>query len=98
MIFAVAFINGKIIDARNAEPHQAMLIEFPVFVAVAAEPISAVVMTFIGKTYGDAVLAEGPDFLDQESSSRFHLRVRNASIALRPCRNSARFRHRLSVV
>src|SRR5215471_394698 len=42
-----------------------MFIEFPVFVAVAAEPISAVVMTFIGKTYGDAVLAEGPELLNQ---------------------------------
>ena len=30
--------------------------------------------------------------------SRFHSRVRNASMAARPCRNSARFRHWLSSV
>jgi hypothetical protein len=58
MIFAIALLDWKIIDARNAKPHQALLIEFPVFIAVAAEPISAVVMTFIGKTYCDAVLAK----------------------------------------
>ena len=65
MIFAVAFLDGKVIDTRKTKPHQAMLIEFPVFVAVAAEPIPAVVMTFIGKTYGNAVLVERPEFLDQ---------------------------------
>src|SRR6202022_3637662 len=43
----------------------AVLIEFPVLVAVAAEPITAVVMPFVCKAHGDAVLAEGPHFLDQ---------------------------------
>src|SRR6266576_3168181 len=42
-----------------------MLVEFPVLVAIAAEPIAAVVMPFIGKAHGDAVLAESPDFFDQ---------------------------------
>src|SRR5229473_7345749 len=39
--------------------------ELPVLVAVAAEPIAAVVVPFVGEAYGDAILAEGPDFLDQ---------------------------------
>jgi hypothetical protein len=42
-----------------------VLVEFPVLVAVAAKPIAAVIMPFIGEAYRDAVLAEGPDFLDQ---------------------------------
>src|SRR6516162_5743724 len=42
-----------------------MLVEFPVLVAVAAEPVATVVMPFIGKTHRDAVLAKGPDLFDQ---------------------------------
>ena len=42
-----------------------MLIEFPVLVAVAAKPAAAVIMPFVGEANRDAVLAEGPDFLDQ---------------------------------
>src|SRR6202789_477555 len=36
--------------------------------------------------------------MSRESSSRDHLCVRNAWMASRPCKNSARLRHRLSVV
>jgi hypothetical protein len=34
-----------------------MLVEFPVLVAIAAEPVAAVVVPLIGKAYGDAVLS-----------------------------------------
>jgi hypothetical protein len=34
-------------------------------VAVAAEPVAAVVAPLISKAYGDAVLSIGPDLLDQ---------------------------------
>ena len=40
-----------------------MFVEFPIFVAVAAKPIGAVVVPFIRKTHRDAVVAEGPEFL-----------------------------------
>src|ERR1700720_4700554 len=65
MVFAVALLDRKVVDAGNAKPHQAMFIEFPVLVAVAAEPMPAIVMPLIGEAHGDAVVAEGPDFLDQ---------------------------------
>src|SRR5215471_10740979 len=65
MVFAVAFLDGKVIDAGNAKTHQAVLVEFPVFVAVAAIPMPAIVMPFIGEAHGDAVFAKGPDFLDE---------------------------------
>src|ERR1700731_5282565 len=42
-----------------------MLIELPVLVAIAAEPIPAVILPLIGKADGDAIRLEGPDFLDQ---------------------------------
>ena len=57
MVFAVALFDRQIIDAGDAQTHQAMFVEFPVLVAVAAEPVAAVVMPFIGKAYGDAVLS-----------------------------------------
>ena len=65
MIFAVALLDRQIVDAGDPQAHQPVLIEFPVLVAVAAEPIAAVVMPFIGKAHRDAVLAKGPEFLDQ---------------------------------
>src|SRR4029077_2048058 len=65
VILPLALRDRQIVDAGDAQAHQAVLVEFPILVAVAAEPIAAVVMPFIGKAHGDAVLAERPDFLDQ---------------------------------
>ena len=39
--------------------------ELPVFVAVTAEPVAAVVMPLIRKAHRDAIIATTPDFLDQ---------------------------------
>jgi nuclear transport factor 2 (NTF2) superfamily protein len=47
-----------------ASPHQSLLIKFPILVAIAAEPIAAVVMPFVSKPYRYTVLAKCPDFLD----------------------------------
>jgi hypothetical protein len=65
VIFSFALLDRKVIDARDAQAHQAMPVEFPVLVAIAAEPVSAVIMPFIGKADGDTIRAEGPHFLDQ---------------------------------
>src|SRR5262245_23487656 len=65
VILALAFLDGQIVGAGNAQAHQSVLVEFPVLVAVAAKPVSAVVMPFVGKAHGDAVVVEGPNFLDQ---------------------------------
>src|ERR1700730_15089387 len=65
VIFSFALPDRKIIDARDAQAHQAMLVEFPVLVAIAAEPMCAIIVPFIGKADGDTVRMEGPDFLDQ---------------------------------
>ena len=42
-----------------------MLIELPVLVAVATEPVPADVVPLVGETHGDAVVAERPYLLDQ---------------------------------
>ena len=65
MIFALALLDRQIVDAGDAQAHQAVFVEFPVLVAIAAKPVAAIVMPFIGEAHGDAVVAEGPDFLDQ---------------------------------
>src|SRR3954453_1210299 len=65
MIFPIALLDREVIYAGNAPAHKALLIEFPVLVAVAAKPAAAIIMPFVGETHRDAILAEGPDFLDQ---------------------------------
>src|SRR6266851_4189541 len=62
-VLALALLDRDIIDAGDAKPHQAVFVEFPVLVAVAAEPITAVVVPLVCKAHGDAVLTEGPHFL-----------------------------------
>src|SRR5882757_535302 len=42
-----------------------MLVEFPVLVAIAAEPVRAIIVPFIGKADGDTVRMEGPHFFNQ---------------------------------
>src|SRR5262245_45810007 len=65
VIFSLLFGNGKVVNAGDAPPHQAVLRKLPVLVAVASEPAAAVVMPLIGEAHGNAVVAESPQFLDQ---------------------------------
>jgi hypothetical protein len=65
VVFAVALFDRQIVDTGDAQAHQAMLVEFPVLVSVAAEPVAAIIVPFIRKADGDAVLSKGPDLLDQ---------------------------------
>src|SRR4029453_608284 len=65
VIFALALLDRKIVDAGDPQSHQSMLVKLPVLVSIAAEPVPAVVVPFIGKSHCNAVFAKGPDFLDQ---------------------------------
>src|SRR5437588_4105865 len=65
VIFARAFGDRQIVDAGDAQPHQTILVEVPILVAVTAKPIAAVVVPFIGEAHRDAIVAKRPDFLDQ---------------------------------
>jgi hypothetical protein len=38
---ALGCTDRQIIDAGNAAAHQAVLVEFPILIAIAAEPVSA---------------------------------------------------------
>ena len=65
VIFALAFRYRQIVDAGDAQPHQTVFVELPVFIAVAAKPMAAVVVPLISETHGYPVLAKSPNFLDE---------------------------------
>src|SRR5215469_6681258 len=65
MVLTLGFFDWEIVNAGNASAHQSLLIKFPVLVAIAAEPIAAVVMPFVSKPYSDTIFAKCPDLLDQ---------------------------------
>ena len=65
MVFALALLDRQVIDAGDAAAHQALFVELPVFVAIAAEPVAGIVVRFIGEAHGDATVGERPHFFDQ---------------------------------
>ena len=56
---AVSCRYGDIVDAC-LPAHQAVVVEFPEFVAVTAEPLARVIMPFVLEAHGDATVVEGP--------------------------------------
>src|ERR1700686_4614860 len=65
VVFSVALLDRKIIDARDTQAHQAKVVKFPVLVSIAAEPIPAVIVPFIGKADGDPIRVKGPHCFNQ---------------------------------
>src|SRR5690349_3271807 len=64
-IAAVALGDRRIVDAGDPALHETVPVEFPVLIAVAAEPVAAVVVPLIGEPNRDAVSGEGPELLGQ---------------------------------
>jgi hypothetical protein len=50
-VFSVRFPDREIVDARVANAHQPIFVEFPVLVAISPEPIACVVMPLIREAY-----------------------------------------------
>src|SRR3989304_21331 len=65
MELAVVFLDRQVVDAREAALHQAILSEFPVFVAIGTEPVAGVVVPFVGIADRNAVFGKSPELLDQ---------------------------------
>jgi hypothetical protein len=57
--------NRNVIDAGDAQFHQAAFVELPVLVAIGAEPIRRVVMILVAESHGYAVSRARPHFLDK---------------------------------
>src|SRR5262245_42470370 len=65
VVFAIAFFDGKVVDARVTLLHQPRRVIVPVLISVGAKPITAVVMPLISKAHGNTVFGECPELLDQ---------------------------------
>ena len=59
-VLPVGFLDRKVVDARDAAAHEAVLVELPILVAIRAEPVAGVVMPLIGEAHRNAILVEGP--------------------------------------
>src|SRR5262245_41737994 len=55
VIFAICFQNGKIVDAGKPEGHEAVLIKFPVLIAIGAKPVTRIIVPLVSEAYRDAV-------------------------------------------
>src|ERR1700743_1349422 len=64
-ILAGGRLYGHVVDAGNAHAHQPFAVKLPVLITIRAEMLAAVVAKLVGKAYCDAVLVEGPHFLDE---------------------------------
>jgi hypothetical protein len=45
--------------------HQSVFVEFPILVAMSAEPLPLLVVVFVAKSNGNAILGMSPDLLDE---------------------------------
>src|SRR4029077_7315640 len=62
---ALALLDGQVVDRGEAPPHEAVLVEFPVLVAIGPEPVIRIVAPFVGEPDGDPIALPGPQLLDQ---------------------------------
>src|SRR3954469_8324451 len=65
VIFALPTFDRQVVDAGNPPSHQALFVELPILVAIAAKPVAGIVVPFICKAHGNPVVAKPPDLLDQ---------------------------------
>lgn len=45
--------------------HQALIVEFPIFIAVRTEPVSAIIVPFVSEPHGDSPIGERPELFDE---------------------------------
>src|SRR5258708_17567429 len=62
---SVLFVYFEIVDAGIAFSHEAVVVKFPVFVAVGPIPLAFFVMILVFEADGDAVAGVGPEFFFQ---------------------------------
>jgi len=71
MIFALWFSNWKIIDIRQAQTHKTIVVEFPIFIAIGAKPVSGIIVPLVGKAHRDAIAGESPKLFYQSVAQFF---------------------------
>jgi hypothetical protein len=65
VVFPLGLADRGVINAGDAEAHETVLVKFPILIAIGAEPVSGIIVPFVGKSHGDTIFAEGPKLLDQ---------------------------------
>lgn len=65
MKLALRLLDWLLVDAGVARAHQTILGEFPILIAIGTEPLTAVIVVFIGIANSNAAALESPDLLDQ---------------------------------
>src|SRR5215471_5709769 len=65
VIFALALFDWQIVNASDPSPHQALRVKLPILVSVTAEPMTGIVVPFIGKAHSDPIVAESPHLLNE---------------------------------
>jgi hypothetical protein len=55
------FSNRSVVDAGNAAPQEAFVVEFPELVVVGAKPVAGIVVSLVLEGNGDAVLIPPPE-------------------------------------
>ena len=63
MVFPVGFLDGQVVDAGVSKLGQPSFIELPVLVSIGSKPISGIVVPFVRKPDGNAIVVKGPQFL-----------------------------------
>jgi len=56
--------DRRIVNTSVSNTHQAVLVEFPKLVAVAAKPAAFVIVPFVAKADGDPIFTKIPQLLD----------------------------------
>ena len=65
VIFSFALADGQVVDAGDAAAHVALLVKFPVLVAVGAKPVFRIIVPFVGEADGDAISLKSPKLFDE---------------------------------
>lgn len=63
--FALGFLNFDVVDARVPARHQAVIIEFPILVAVGAIPLASLRLPLVAVTHRNPILGISPQLFDQ---------------------------------
>src|SRR5262245_39706184 len=65
VILALRLLDWQVINGCKPKSHQPILVKLPVLVAMRAEPVSGVIVPFVGEPHGDTVAVVSPKLFNQ---------------------------------
>ena len=64
VVLSIRFLDRHVVDAGDTALHQAVWTEFPVLIAVRAEPVSRIIVPFIREPDRNAIIGKSPHLFD----------------------------------